>query len=104
MNRTVVGGIVRQVERIDKHLSFVTLTPISDEGWSETRVPVYMEVRKEYVGKVVDVITERSDLFGRNFRQTLEGADMSISTEMPYFLVKKINDTYRRLETQQVRH
>ena len=103
MERTVVSGIVKKVEGIDRHLSFVTLTPIANEGWSETRVPLYMEVGREYEGKVVDVITERSGFLGRNFEQTLEGANMSSSTKMPYSLVKQINDAYRRLEAQQER-
>ena len=103
MKRTVVSGIVKQVESIDKHLSFVTLTPIANDGWSETRVPLYMDVRRGFEGRVVDVITERSGFLGRNFKQILEGANMSSSIEMPYSFVKQINDAYRRLEAQQGR-
>ena len=44
MERRVVSGIVQRIEKIDKHLSFVTLSPIADEGWVETRVPVYFEL------------------------------------------------------------
>jgi len=97
MEKTVVSGIVKLVKKINKRLSFVTLTPIFNEGWSETKIPFYLGIEKDYEGKVVEIITERNGFFGRNFKQTLKGVGMSSSIEMPYSFVKKINDAYKRL-------
>lgn len=100
MKRTVVNGIVKKVEVMSGYLSFVTLTPIPMAGEvdRETRVPVYMQLDQGFVGKPADIITVRSGFFGQHFKQTVEAADRSHRAEMPYSLVKRINDSYRRAE------
>lgn len=94
MTRNIVSGIVKHIEPIDRFLSFVTLAPI-DASWAESRVPVYMSLRPDYIGKPVDIITLREGLLGRTFKQTVAAADRTDSTEMPYSLVKEINRAYR---------
>ena len=91
---------MQRIEKIDKHLSFVTLSPFAGEGWVETRVPVYFEIGQEYIGKPVDVITERKGFLGRRFEQTVEASNISNSTVMDYSLIRKINDAYRQLDRQ----
>lgn len=98
MERNIVSGIVQTIKRVDHSLSFVTLTPIYDEGWVEKTVPIYMEIGQEYIRRPVDIITERTGFLGRRFKQTIEASETSISIEMNFSLVERINDSYRRLE------
>ena len=102
MERTIVSGIVKKVEVIGRNLSFVTVLPISNEGYVETRIPVYMTLDQGFVGKLTDIVTTRKGLFGKRFKQTIETADRSNSTEMPYSMVKNINNSYRGREHLEV--
>jgi len=94
MARDITRGIVKQIEPLHRFFSFVTLAPI-EATWAESRVPVYMSLGPEYIGKPVDIITERRGFLGSTFKQTVEAADISDSTEMRYSLVKTINRAYR---------
>lgn len=91
MKKTVVSGVVKRVEIVDRNLSFVTLIPMADEGYVETTIPVYMELDNSYQERDVDIINIRSGFLGRHFKQKIETADSSHSIEMPYSLVKSIN-------------
>lgn len=99
MDKEIVIGVVENVENISKILSFVTLSPIANEGWSEMRVPFYMELGSEYKGEVVNIITERSGLFGKDLVQKIEASNIESIVQIPYSLVRKINSEYEKLET-----
>jgi hypothetical protein len=100
MRRDVVSGLVTLIENVDDHLSFVTLTPVrdegsGDEGWFEKRVPLYMPIERAYLDKFVSITSVRSGFLGKDFKQTIEGTNMLSSMTMPYSLVRDINDAYR---------
>ena len=96
-NKYVISGLVRKIEQINHSLSFATIVPVTNEEWEETRTPVYMKVGKEYEGKVVEVVTERTGFLGRNFKQTISRSDSGIKSivEMSYSMVEQINAHYR---------
>lgn len=96
--REITTGFVEEIENVSKSLSFITLSPVADEGWNRKRVPVYMELKHTAVNQVVSIISWREGLFFGRFKQSVERANGSESTEMPYSLVREINEAYRQLE------
>ncbi|MEK6967348.1 MAG: hypothetical protein AABX51_01825 [Nanoarchaeota archaeon] len=94
MGKEVISGIVTKVENLSQHLSFVTLEPIAETGWSEMKTPVYMELDEDYIGRIVDIVTTRNGLFGGRFHQSIETANSSNSMDCPYHLIKKLWDNY----------
>ncbi len=69
MEREIARGIVRKIENINKHLSFITLRTIEDESYQEIRVPFYMQVAEKYHGRVVDIITQKQDYLIENLNK-----------------------------------
>lgn len=88
-------GIVVGIESFHDKLTFITLEPI-DESYVDMKIPLYMKLNPLYLGKPVDVVTERSGVFGGRFKQTIQASSLSNSVEMPYSLVKEINQNIRR--------
>ena len=99
MGKDIECGYIEDIQRYTKDICFAVITPM-DSPAEFKRIPVYVELGEEYKGKVVDIITERSGFCGKHFKQTVKMADppLSSSTEMPYWLVKRINSEYRNLE------
>ena len=96
MKKQTINGFVSNIDVKDyNHLSLVTLDAVDK---SQSVVPVYMNVRKEYVGRFVDITTEKKGLFGKEFRQSIKASNMGHAVEMPYDFVKKINGYFFRKE------
>ncbi len=98
MKKIVVSGLVKKVENIHDHLSFITLTPIVDAGWTETRIPVYTEVGQEYVGMPVNITTMRKGWLFKIIEQTVETFKSATSVEIPQSLAERIIDAYAQSE------
>ena len=80
MAKEVISGIVEKIENIDEFISLVTLTRVFDEPWVQKRIPVYMPLRHEFKGKLVDVISETDDI--GNYRQTVVCTEEKKSVKM----------------------
>jgi len=96
MRRNIVRGLVTRVEPINRFLTFVTLSPLEDE-WTETRVPVYLELPTDIVGKPVDIVTIHSGLFRRKVNQEVNGSNFSYSVKFAQSQIDAIISSYRRL-------
>ena len=96
-SREVISGIVSNIEKVNRGLSFVTLEPLDETG--EWEIPIYMTIdnKNNYIRKPVDIVTERSGFLGRHFKQTISSSNSSFGVEMPYSLVKQIRDHHRRI-------
>jgi len=98
MKKETINGFVSKIEVKDyNHLSIITLDSIDK---SQTVIPVYMNVGKEYVGRFVDITTERKGIFSKEFRQSIKASNMGHAIEMPYDFVRKINGYFFSKEAE----
>ncbi len=102
MERTVVfKGIVKDIERINSSLSFATLAQVEEESSARTKVPIYGELERNYIGKLVAITNERKGFFGGEFEQRIQALGRSIARSMSYQSVMDINNSYRAEEQRQ---
>ncbi len=95
-----VTGIVKKVERVNECLSFFTLLPHPEAAikmWDEIRIPIYVNVKEDYVGLPVNVFTKRKGFLWTDFEQMVNTEHTSKSIEMPYSAVQRINSSYSPL-------
>ena len=95
--REVISGLVTGVRKYSDDFSLVTLIPFFEDT-NRIVIPIYFnkDLVRSYAGRVVDIINERNGLVGRDFRQSINGADKSLTVGMSYFksqqLIKEVLD------------
>lgn len=100
-SRNVVNGIVRKIEIPSGFLplSFVTLDPL-DQGWSETRIPIYFKISKEYMNRVVDIIRKEKGFFwNKELFQKIQSSNCSSEVSIKFSYINEIHDAYNYLES-----
>jgi hypothetical protein len=92
--KRIVSGFVSKVNVINDNLSLVCVNSFSDEEWKKARVFYYGKVQLNYLGKPVDIITERKGTFSQSFEQKIVGSDYSENIEMSCKKAFRINKEY----------
>lgn len=94
-----VTGIVKKVEKINEYLSFFSLLPhpaTAVKSWDETRIPVYVRINQDYTGLPVNIFTRRRGFLRMSFEQIVNTPNSSVEISMPYWMIKRINNSYRQ--------
>jgi hypothetical protein len=89
--KVIAQGVVVRVERVSDELSFAHINNF-ERGL--IRVPLYMQVTKDFEGSNVDVVQERKGLFGGILAQEISSAGMTWQSEVSYAWVLGINRHY----------
>jgi hypothetical protein len=93
--RDVFSGIAKDVNPINENLTVITLSQLVNGAVIELGVPVYMQLGQEYVGRPVDIITERVGFLGGTVKQTVEASNSSNSVRLAYSRWKKFDFAVR---------
>jgi hypothetical protein len=91
MRESLIEGIVKKVENLDKNFSKVTIQKGTSE---EVVVPVYMKVEQQYVGNYTVIVSQKIGFFKKRFVQIISTFGLTDKMEGPYKEIKKINRNY----------
>lgn len=90
----ITSGIIKQIDNINKRLSFVSLIPI-ENGVIDIKLPFYSEIKGQHCGKYVNFQTTIKGIFSKERKQEIIGSSFKISITLPEYLAEAINEEYR---------
>lgn len=94
MEREVFKGVVQRLIPINPDLTFVEITLLDLAPYRKKSVPFYTYLDGPYIGRCVDIITERPEFPREDFIQTIQTAESKYKIYLHSQTVKRINQEF----------